>query len=1190
MNDHTNLMGRTVPGGVQRLPHFGAWPRPSLSTGLGLLAALVIVAAIGSVVAVLVGQMAAEVKRQAEETLSVEAQLGWDLLQQKGPPRLDGGRLMVGDHVLNDDTALVDRVQAIAGGTATLFRDDTSIATSLLQPDGSRAGGITLAAGPAHDAIFIRHQAYQGAEEIFGRRYLMHYDPIFGADGAVIGIWAVGVPEERIAAIVDTLNHHAVRTGSSIALLAAAALLLAFRAALRPLRRLEDAMAALSTGDRSVDIPEQDSGGEIGRMADALQVFKANLIETDRLRAAELQHEAEEKRRQLEEMFLQRQDELEYAALAESQRLRDEAREAAETHLAETRKQADQLARERALLRAIIDSSPDAIFVKDLDGIYQVINRTLAAEFGKQPEDIVGTRVDGLMDPAAAAWHQALNLAVLETRQPLKKDWSMLLANGVHASAEVVNIPFLSETGEILGLIGMIRDVTPHKQVETTLLRAKEMAEEATRLKSNFLANMSHEIRTPMNTIIGMSHLVLKTGLTPRQENYVGKIQQSAQHLLSIINDILDFSKIEAGKLVIETVNFELDQVVQMVTNLIAAKAAAKGLELILDLDPRVPNMLYGDPLRLGQILINFCNNAVKFTDRGEIVLAARIELENDSELLLHFSVTDTGIGMTEPQMASLFQAFQQADASTTRKYGGTGLGLAISKNLAELMGGEIGVTSTPGQGSNFWATIRVGRNRAAPPRRPLLHADLRHRRVLIIDDNAPARAVLAEMLTEMTFSTDQAESGEAGLALAARAAAEGRPYEIVFVDWQMPVLDGIETARRLVALPAIEHPPHLIMVTAFAEGEVAEQAGGVGIEQVLVKPILPSALFDAVTAVLGKGRPAEAGETAAPVQDRSALAGARVLLVEDNLFNQEVATDLLEDAGLCVEIAEDGRAAIAKLSAVTYDIVLMDMQMPVMDGIEATRRIRRDLPLAGLPIIAMTANAMASDRAKCIEAGMNDHVAKPIEPDELFRTLQRWIRRPAASPASLAILDDRAGLRRTGGNRTRYEALLRSFRAQQDGAVAAIRAADAATAERLAHTLKSTAGTIGADQLAASAAQVEAAIRARAPDDALLTELAAALTAADAAIGRRLAAEQPRSSIMADTPAAIARLRQLDRLLAEDDGAALDTLLDARPLLAAVLTEAELEALTRSTGDFDFARASIALAGILGRLAGERV
>ena len=726
------------------------------------------------------------------------------------------------------------------------------------------------------------------------------------------------------------------------------------------------------------------------------------------------------------------------------------------------------------------------------------------------------------------------------------------------------------------GIVWMIDDVTERKASQEALIRGKEMAEDAARAKADFLANMSHEIRTPMNAVIGMAHLALNTELTPQQHGYVRKIQESSQHLLRIINDILDFSKIEAGKLGIENTEFVLEKTLDSVANLLQEKISDKDLELIFDIDRDVPFSLIGDGLRVGQILVNFGSNAVKFTESGEIKIHVSLQDRGPDFAVLRFAVSDTGIGLTREQMGRLFQSFQQADSSTTRKYGGTGLGLAISKNLAELMEGQVGVESEFGKGSTFWFTARMGIGAENAPKIPAT-SDLRGRRVLVVDDSDSARQVLNQMLSSMSFVVDEADSGRRAIAMVENAAAEGVAYDIVFLDWRMPELDGPGTAQHLLAL-GLTPAPHLVLVTAYARDEVLLQAKEAGIEEVLVKPVNSSVLFDTAMRLIAGTSDAAAYRlptvhVKAKEFQKPQLGGVRILLVEDNEINQQVASELLAEVGCEVEIAGNGLIAVHKVQQAEYDIVLMDMQMPVLDGVGATEQIRQLPKLRDTPIIAMTANVMSQDRERCIAAGMNDFVGKPIDPQELWTTLRKWVKGSMVRkivtqaddasqdamrlPEGIEGLDVRLGLSRVMDRKPLYLSLLRKYASTQPETLQelgdAISAHDCSKVELLAHTAKAVAGNIGATQVQVLAGELEKSAHERAPEDVLAAGLAALATPLQALVAS-LNVQLEEIQVPADAADLADVMEKLKALLSQDDPESLEVLTNHAPMLRQAL------------------------------------
>ncbi|AIB10645.1 histidine kinase [Azospirillum argentinense] len=714
--------------------------------------------------------------------------------------------------------------------------------------------------------------------------------------------------------------------------------------------------------------------------------------------------------------------------------------------------------------------------------------------------------------------------------------------DGTSFPVEFAASPML-EDGRVEGAVVVFHEIAERKRAEEALRQAKSVAEAASRAKSEFLANMSHEIRTPMNAILGLVHLIQQTDLSSRQRDYAQKIRVSAQSLLGILNDILDFSKVEAGKLELERVEFRLDDLLQNLAVIVGAAAQDKDIEVLFSVGPEVPLDLVGDPLRLQQVLINLAGNAIKFTEAGEVVVSVRAVEVAEERTVLAFSIRDTGIGIDAEQKERLFQAFSQADSSTTRRYGGTGLGLAICTRLVALMGGVMDVASEPGQGSDFHFTAvfgnpafglaglagagRMGAGRAGerPMRSRVVPRGLS---VLVVDDNLTAREVLGELVTSFGWKTSLCASGAEAIVELERATAAGQPYDIVLMDWKMPGMDGLETSRR-IRDDGLVKAPVIIVVSAFGRERMGAGSGDEGLEELglggaLVKPVTASSLLDAVIDAYGCGTRGDAPE-ATPLhacaahsagllrpQQLRPLFGQRLLLVEDNGISQEVAREILERAGARVTLAGNGYEAIACVEEANppFDLVLMDVQMPEMDGFEATRRLRARPAGQGLPIIAMTASALPSDRQRCLDGGMDDHIAKPIDVDQLFSVVTRWLGQPAgglgagglgvgglgagapilpkpmpsaaraALPSELPGIDVKDALHRLDGDVGLFRKFVtdfaRTYDGVADGIAVALASGDLPRAKALGHELKSLAGNIGARTLSAAADAVQIA------------------------------------------------------------------------------------------------------------------
>ena len=884
--------------------------------------------------------------------------------------------------------------------------------------------------------------------------------------------------------------------------------------------------------------------------------------------------------------------------------------------------------------RQLFESNPLPMWLYDTKTLaFLAVNDAAVVHYGYTREQFLAMTIKDIR-PSEDVAQLLANVNAVKADSELSGPWRHRKRDGTEIFVEIAShsIDFSGLSARLV----LANDVTDRQRIEAEVRRlnedlekrvkqrtmenerliaelkaARDAAEEANRAKSSFLANMSHEIRTPMNAVIGLATLALKTDLNARQKDYVLKIHNAGISLLGLINDILDFSKIEAGRLSLEKVDFSLDGVMERVTSLTNQGASAKGLELLVRVPLDVPQALAGDPHRLGQVLLNLVGNSVKFTEKGEIELEVALLEETGEKVKLRFSVKDSGIGMTDEQTARLFQPFSQADGSTTRKYGGTGLGLSITRRLVELMGGQISVESAPGIGSTFTFTSWFGQGTEDARKRHAIPGNLHGARVLVADDSPSAREIMQEILTSLRFRVEVAASGEEAIAAVSRA-DEDEPFRIALLDWKMPGMDGIETARVLSQGGLLRNPPSLIIMSASGGGEGdRETALAAGALDFLMKPVTSSTLIDSMLRIFAPGLLSQAKETTQENVKAQRLQGARVLLVEDNEINQQIANELLSAVGVVVTIAGNGREAVECLAArpEEFDMVLMDIQMPEMDGFEAVRHIREDLRTRRIPIIAMTAHALAEERRRALEAGMNDHISKPIDPEVMFETMSAYYagtrgvephRTPMSTDGPLipAIegIDTDAGLKRVAGNRALYADLLRRFAAERESTprqvTEALSQGNRELAERLAHTLRGVASNLGAVHVQQKAGELESCIRKGDPADVVATaclRLEEVLAPVVIRIAGKIVPADEETAEPEGTvdPGEVRRaFNELSGLVNESDSAAIDYFRSVRNLLAGPCPHEHLHRVYETLMAYDFDGARQAL-GTLATCAG---
>ncbi|MFY9386800.1 MAG: PAS domain S-box protein [Smithellaceae bacterium] len=855
--------------------------------------------------------------------------------------------------------------------------------------------------------------------------------------------------------------------------------------------------------------------------------------------------------------------------------------------------------------RGIFDNAAEGIFQNNLQGEFTIMNHAMVKMLGyDSPEELLS--VSPLISDSCVEPSVLRELYRILKKQGHIDNFEMQV---YRKNREIIDVSLnahsvCDDEGKILYFEGILFDITEKRKIDE-LKMAKMLAERADKAKSEFLANMSHEIRTPMNAIVGFTDLALKQDISTKVRDYLKKISHSAASLLVLIDDILDFSKMEAGQLRFESMEFNLDEIFKKLGDLFSLKSAQKGLELVISIAPDVPRKLIGDPFRLEQVLINILSNAIKFTDTGHIVLRADLLKTTDSTAEVSFSCVDTGIGISRKDMKKIFNTFSQADSLITRKYGGTGLGLTISRHLVGMMDGEITVESEVGRGSTFRFTAKFmlpenfgeEDNLSLPP-------DLHNLRVLVVDDNKAVRDVLVEQLASFSLPATGVESGEAAINELREAQAPGqRPYELVLMDWLMEGQNGIDTARRIRTDEHIQNKPAIILITAFGREEVLKKAERDKIiDAFIMKPAHEALIINTILEVFGRGTHLTDSVKGAQEEifGTREVTGLKILLVEDNEINQQLAVEMLKSADCEIDIAVNGEEAVEAVKSSPYDAVLMDVQMPVMSGYEATTLIRADGRFSELPIIAMTAYATSGAKEQCLAAGMNDYISKPIDQERLFTTLARWVqprglpvtmprvqttRSDAQTvndylPAQISGIDIPSGLHRASGNAELYARLLLNFADRFAGAKQEIQAAvekgEIDEARSLAHTLKGVAGNISATGVQALARDLEAVLEKKKTQAyaKLLAELEPVLDSVIRAIQRGIkkpGMQQCPEAKPADENRIEQTMKQLATLLAKSDPDAQFAMSCLKEAIGEMSFRHELDDLQRYVDDYDF-------------------